>query len=266
MRKSRMHANKRLCLAAALCLGFLIGLWAAPAAARTDRFDEPIIPLLIGAEDNWAPFSHAINNQPAGMAVDLVRAIFAEAGISIQLVSLSYARCMAETKAGRLAGCFSTSPDAQLRRNYLFHAKPLLSDALLILSRAESAESGLRVEHLENKVVLVTHGYSYGEAFESNTKIKRMESVADLNILRMLARGRADYAIVYQRILAYQLRGEAKDLTGQLKVVGHLETPQLFLSFSRSWPDINNHIERFNAAHNRLLRSGRIAKIQKQWD
>lgn len=256
--------NSTWLFAAAACVLWLGG--GLSAAAETPPTHTTVAPLLIGAEDNWAPFSSADNGQPTGMAVDLVRAIFEEAGIPIQLVSVPYARCMIETKAGRLAGCFDTLPDAQMRRDYLFHAKPLFSDTLLILARADSTESQLRERDLENKVVLITHGYSYGDAFESNSRIKRMKSVADLNVLRMLARSRGDYAVVYQRILAYQLRGSAKELTGQLKAVGRLEDAHLFLSFSRAWPHIDTTIERFNAAHDRLLRSGRIAKIQKQWD
>lgn len=259
----RTQANRSWIFAALACV---LGLWGVPAAAEKTPAHTTLTPLLIGAEDNWAPFSSAENGQPTGMAVDLVRAIFAEAGIPIQLVSVPYARCMAETKAGRLAGCFDTLPDAQMRRDYLFHAKPLFSDTLLILARADSTESRLREQDLENKVVLITHGYSYGDAFEGNSRIHRMESVADLNILRMLARSRADYAVVYQRILTYQLRDGAKDLAGQLKAVGRLEDANLFVSFSRGWPQIDTTLERFNAAHNRLLRSGRIAKIQKQWD
>lgn len=262
MRHTTLRNHSWIYAAAACALALLV----LPATAKTGRLAEPVVPLLIGAEDNWAPFSSAEKGQPTGMAVDLVRAIFAEAGIPIQLVSVPYARCMAETKAGRLAGCFDTLPDANMRRDYLFHAKPLFSDTLLILARADSTQSQLREQDLENKVVLTTHGYSYGDAFEGNSRIQRMESVADLNILRMLARSRADYAIVYQRILAYQLRDGAKDLAGQLKAVGRLEDANLFVSFSRGWPQIDTTIERFNAAHNRLLRSGRIAKIQKQWD
>jgi polar amino acid transport system substrate-binding protein len=137
-----------------LCLA----IWFAPSLhvqAQTQ-------PLLIGAEDDWAPFSSVENGQPAGMAVDIVRAIFADANISIKLVSLPYARCMREPRSGRLAGCFDTLPDAQMLRDYLFHAKPLFSDPLLILARADRPVASVQVRDLENTSVVITHGYSYG--------------------------------------------------------------------------------------------------------
>jgi polar amino acid transport system substrate-binding protein len=232
---------------------------ALNAAAQTK-------PLRIGAENDWAPFSSAENGQPVGMAVDIVRAIFAQADIPIQLVALPYARCMLETKAGKLAGCFDTLPDAQLQRDYLFHAKPLFSDPMLILTRTESKVSAAKVQDLQGKRVLITHGYSYGDEFENNFLIQRVESSSDLSNLRMLVAGRADYSIVYRRILDHQLRGNAKDIASQIKPVGQLSNAQLYLSFSRSYPGLPAVVERFNEAHNRLLRDGTITAIAKKWD
>ena len=236
-------------------------LWALAfnAAAQTQ-------PLLIGAEDDWAPFSRAKNGQPVGMAVDIVRAIFGQANIPVKLVALPYARCMLETKAGKLGGCFDTLPDAQMQRDYLFHAKPLFSDPLLIITRADSKDSAVKIQDLQGKRVLITHGYSYGDEFESNFLIQRVQSTSDLSNLRMLVAGRAEYSIVYRRILGHQLRGKARDLASQIKPVGQLPNAQLYLSFSRSYPGIPDVIERFNEAHNRLLRDGTIAAISKKWE
>jgi polar amino acid transport system substrate-binding protein len=105
-----------------------------------------------------------------------------------------------------------------------------------------------------------------GDEFESNNKINRIEGVADLSNLHMLVAGRADYAIVYQRVLRHQLRSKGHDLSGQLKTVGQLSEAKLYLSFSRNWADMPSVIERFNAAPARLARNGAIAAIQKKWD
>jgi polar amino acid transport system substrate-binding protein len=69
---------------------------------------------------------------------------------------------MPEPRSGRLAGCFDTLPDAQMLRDYLFHAKPLFSDPLLILARADRPVASVQVRDLENTSVVITHGYSYG--------------------------------------------------------------------------------------------------------
>ena len=223
-------------------------------------------PVRIGAEDDWAPFSSAKNGKPVGMAVELVQAIFSEAGLALELVPLPYKRCLEETKLGRIAGCFDTLPDAQLRKDYRFHAVPLFSDPILILARSDSAVSGLDLKGLEASKVIVTHGYTYGDAFEANPWIQRVVASHDINALRMLEAKRGDYALVYQRITNLLLRGEAQALAGKIKSVGRLTHADLYIAFSRSYPGIDGVLQRFDAAHARLLKGPVIQQIERRWN
>jgi polar amino acid transport system substrate-binding protein len=230
-----------------------------PVAAQT-------APLLIGAEDDWAPFSSVENGKPVGMAVEIVSAIFAEAGLAVQLVPMPYDRCMQQALTGRLQGCFDTAQDARLRRDYLFHAQPLFSDKALILARSDTPEIGLRLQDLDGRKVIVTSGYTYGEAFEGNPKIERVPAIGDINTLRMLRSGTADQAIVYRRVLAYLLKGKGQDLKGAFKTMGTLSVNDLYLSFSPRMPDAKSVLRKFNVAHEKLLRSQAIADIEKRWE
>lgn len=234
----------------------LAGLFAPAAPAA----------ILIGAEDDWAPFSSGKDGKPVGMAVDIVSAIFAEAGVPIQLVLVPYERCMRETLAGRLAGCFDTTPDAKLLRDYWFHAKPLFSDPTLILAPSSVTQKGLTVKDLRGKHVATTHGYTYGDDFESDKAIIREVVPGDINALRMLAAGRVEYAIVYRAILAQLQKGAAAPIKDQIAMVGEVQMNNLYLSFSRIYPGNEEVIRRFEAAHSRLLANGTIARIKKRWE
>jgi polar amino acid transport system substrate-binding protein len=226
----------------------------------------PSAALLIGAEDDWAPFSSVKQGKPVGMAVEIVSAIFAEANLPVQLVPMSYDRCMQEALSGRMHGCFDTVPDTQLRHDYLFHAKPLFSDTTLIVVRNDSPDARLQLHDLEGRKVITTSGYTYGDAFERNKKVERVQAIGDINTLRMLKSGAADQAIVYRRILAYLLKGKGQDLRGALKPVGTLADNALYLSFSRHMPDAKKVLAQFDAAHLRLMKSGAIARIEKRWE
>jgi polar amino acid transport system substrate-binding protein len=222
--------------------------------------------LLIGAEDDWAPFSSVAQGKPVGMAVEIVSAIFAEAQLPLQLVPMPYDRCMQEALSGRMQGCFDTVPDTQLRRDYLFHAKPLFSDTTLIVVRSDSPENKLQLRDLEGRKVIVTSGYTYGDAFERNKKIERVQAIGDINTLRLLKSGAADQAIVYRHILAYLQKGKGQDLQGAFKVVGTLADNALYISFSRHLSDAKDVLAQFDAAHQRLIKSGAIARIEKRWE
>ena len=223
-------------------------------------------PLLIGAEDDWGPFSSGKDGNPVGMAVDIVRAIFAEAKIPMKLVPVAYSRCMKETLEGRLAGCFDTTPDAQLRRDFLFHARPLFSEPTVIVAKAPSAEKRLNVKDLRGKLVAVTNGYTYGDEFEADRTIRREVVISDLSALRMVAAGRVDYAVIYERVLAHTLRGGALALQDHLTVVGQVQMNDLYLSFSRKAGDLQPVIKRFDAAHAKLIADGTIAAIVQRWE
>jgi polar amino acid transport system substrate-binding protein len=237
----------------------LAALFASTVSAQTK-------PLRIGAEDDWAPFSSGVNGKPEGMAVDMVRAIFAEAGIAIELLALPYARCMDEAKSGQIAGCFDTLPDAQLRQDYLFHAKPLFSDPIIILTRQNNPAKTMSAAGLSGQTVIITNGYTYGDAFEANKSVRRMVAGKDINTLRMLEAGRGEYALVYSRIARRLLRGPAQDMADKVKSLGTLEDANLYISFSRQAPGIAEIVARFDAAHERLVKSGALAVIGRRWD
>ncbi|OYU44841.1 MAG: ABC transporter permease [Burkholderiales bacterium PBB4] len=222
--------------------------------------------IRIGAEDDWAPFSSAKNGTPVGMAVDIVKAIFAEAGLALELVPLPYARCMEEARIGRVAGCFDTLPDDLLRKDFWFHAMPLFSDPILILARGDDPAVSLGLKGLEGKRVITTHGYTYGDAFEVNRSIQRVNASHDVNALRMLDAKRGDYALVYQRITNLLLQGEAKGLAGKIKSLGPLIHADLYIAFSRKHPGAESLVQQFDAAHGRLLKNQTIAKIEKRWN
>ena len=223
-------------------------------------------PVRIGAEDDWAPFSSVKDGKPVGMAVDLVEAIFAEAGIPLELVSVPYKRCLEETKAGRLAGCFDTLPDAQLRQDFQFHAQALFSDPILIWTRTDNPVTKVNLQGLAGQKVILTHGYTYGDVFEANTSVLRVMANHDINAFRMLDVGRGEYALVYQRISNSLFRGDAQTLKTKIKPVGVLLQASLYIAFSRKYAGIDGIIQRFDAAHARLIKNQTLSKIEKRWD
>ena len=241
-------------------LAVTVGLWMAmPVQAQQGL-------VRIGAEDDWAPFSSVKDGKPHGMAVELVQAIFAEAGIPLELVPLPYARCMEDAKRGRLAGCFDTVPDAELQKDFLFHAQPLFVDELWILGRSASKASNLKTADLSGKRVIVTHGYTYGDVFERKADMVRVTAPHDINALRMLVAERGEFAVVYRRITQHLERGSAQELRGKFKRVGKLEDAALYLSFSRQYPQAESLVQRFNEAHTRLRKNDSLQKIEKRWN
>lgn len=104
--------------------------------------------VVIGAEDDWAPYSSAPGQHAQGFAVDVVREAFALAGVKAEFRALPYSRCMAETRAGQLTACFDAVPNSLIRPLYLWPRMPLFSTRMNIYARSGSRQHGLRAKDL----------------------------------------------------------------------------------------------------------------------
>jgi polar amino acid transport system substrate-binding protein len=111
------------------------------------------------AEDDWYPYSSKREGKPVGLAVDIVHAAYEAAGVSVELVSRPYARCMLEVKQGKFVGCFDTSKDALTEKDYLYHQQPLFYATFGIYARSDHAQK-MTAADLAGKKVGLTNGYT----------------------------------------------------------------------------------------------------------
>lgn len=237
-------------------LALVCGALAAAAHAEA--------PVPVGAEDGWYPYSGVVDGRPAGMAVDIVRAAFAAAGVQITLESLPYARCMRLAETGAVAACFDTLRNPLIEHKYLWPATPLFRGQIVIYAAASASDKPVALAALRGRRVGVTHGYEYGDAFDGDPAMVRDVGDTDLATLRKLVAGRVDYALVYDRVAEHLARSEP-GLAGRFKPVGVLLTPDLYLSFSRDYPGAARLVSRFDAGMLRIRATGEYARIVSRW-
>lgn len=223
--------------------------------------------VVIGAEDDWYPYSASVDGRPQGITVDLVTAAYAAVGIQARFEPLPYVRCMAQTKSGSLVACFNTTRTALIEDDYLWPARPMFEERFLIWARADSPAgraTGLQVRDLEGRVVAVTRGYEYGAEFDSNPRIQRMVTSHDENNFRLLLRGRATYTLAPD-INTRLLFKRQPDLAGHFKVVGQLSSFGIFTTFSRLHPDSRAMLAAFDEGMKAIQANGVAKAIQERW-
>jgi polar amino acid transport system substrate-binding protein len=235
-----------------------------PALLPTHAHADTVLPVKIGAENDWFPYSAERDGHAIGMVPEIVQAAFAAAGVSIELVSLPYSRCMKMAESDLLLGCFDTLRNPLLEKRYRWAAHALLRARIDIYAHGDAPDTPVRYDDLHGKLIGVTNGYEYGAAFDSDATMRRDVGDSDLFALRKLAAGRIDYALVYTRVATATLRDHA-DLRGKIKSVGTLIEPDIYLSFAPQYPMVEHYIAAFDTGMARIIKNGEYARIEARW-
>ena len=239
-------------------VALLVLLGGAASALALDK-------VLIGAEDDWRPYAYVSGGEPVGFAVDIVKAAWAAAGVSLELVPLPYARCLRMVDNGDLDGCFDTLRDARTEAHYRWHRQPLFKARIAIYGRAGGQNSSVMgPAGLLGKRVGVTNGYDYGATFDNNSRMVRDVAMSDLASLRKLVAGRVDYALVYDRV-ARHIADLHPELAPFFVQRGVLVEPLLYLSFKRKGNVLGPLITKFDQGLANIRKSGDYARIEARW-
>ncbi|MFH7041389.1 substrate-binding periplasmic protein [Paucibacter sp. JuS9] len=239
-------------------LFLLLSLSQAPARAEQ---------ITLVAENDWYPYTAQRDGRITGLTVDLVRAAYASVGVSLQLKSMPFARCMTLVERGDELGCFNSGQDLKHSQDsYLFHATPLLLNSNGIYARVDNKESGLGPAALSGRRVVLTHGGSYGDTIEANQSIVRVVALSDLANLRMLAAGRADFTVLDDRVFDYLVQANAGELRGKLKRVGRaFNDLPIYVAFSRKRAEAPRHAALLDQGLAALKASGEYRRIVERW-
>ena len=249
----------RTWIACAIATALIFLAWLS-----SDAHAGTLSPVKIGAENDWFPYSAERDGRAVGMVPEIVQAAFAAAGVSVELVSLPYSRCMKMAESDLLLGCFDTLRNPLLEKKYRWAAHPLLRARIDIYARVDAPDTPVRYDDLHGKRIGVTNGYEYGAAFDGDATMQRDVGDSDLFALRKLAAGRIDFALVYTRIASAALRDHA-DLRGKIKSVGTLIEPEIYLSFAPRYPLIERYLAAFDDGMARIIRNGEYARIEARW-
>lgn len=236
----------------------LLSLMLLVSAASAEKF-------VIVAEDDWYPYSAAVNGKPEGFSVDVVKAAYKAAGHEVDYKLLTYNKCMADVSEGKEIGCFDTIIDENVLKTQQFHKEPLFTAKLMIYAKADSTATGLTIKDLAKKKVGVTAGYTYGDEFEKNTEMIKEQAPQDLFNLRKLIAGRIDYAIVYEKVGESIIGKNKSELFGKVKPVGQVGSLDVFVSFSKKHPQATKAMDEFDKGLKAIKANGEYKKIEETW-
>ncbi len=240
-------------------------LLALTAACGVGRASAPEAAVTLIGEDDWYPYSALKDGQLRGLAVDIITAAYAAVDVPVRFKAAPYARCLKLVQIGQEAGCFDSLKDEKLGKDFLFHQEPIFRAEIGIYAISEVMESNLSPASLKGKRVGMTHGYTYTDAIDQDASIRREVAPSDLLNLRKLLLKRADYALVYTRVVDYLVAHHPQEFKGKIHQVGVVTQDNLYVSFSRVHPDARRLAALLEQGLLKIRRNGQYARIEQQW-
>ena len=224
-------------------------------------------PLSIAAEDGFFPYTGLYNGALRGFSLDIAAAAFDAVGCAVRFIQMPYSRCIREVQSGRHLGCFNTTDSEENKKKYIFHDTPLFRGRIMIYAHPSTAKSGpFSEEAFHTATFSVVRGYTYTDAFDNDPNIRKIQVETDLQTLALVARERADYALVYEKVAQFNIATYERRINPPPTPVHELVSFDLFISFTRINPDYSRKVAKLLDRGLRTIRdNGVYGAIETGW-
>jgi polar amino acid transport system substrate-binding protein len=192
----------------------------------------------------WSPFTNE-PGQPR-FALNLVEAALDRIGVRSSTTIVDAAQFTTALLSGKFDGSAAAWKDAEREKTLLF-SQPYLENRLILVARRGGDVTATSFAGLKGKRIAIVEGYSYGEAVDqSGPTFVRSKSEEDS--LKLLLDSKVDYTLMDELVVQYIVRNYAEEARTRLQIGSTpLVRRQLYLAVSRTLPDAQSIVDKFNA-------------------
>ncbi|WP_170211659.1 substrate-binding periplasmic protein [Rhodoferax bucti] len=247
-----LYVHTRRILTTFLLFGMLI------STANAERRS----PVLLQLDDSNPPFMYAIDGEPAGVYPALVKAVFARAGVPVQLQAKPWVRVLNDVDRGHggIGGVYRTN---QRARKWDF-STPLLTENIAVFLRKDANWTFTDFSDLNDRTIGTVRGWSYGESFNTARAIPLLsaeDTQSDRINLRKLASGRLDAVLAVEE--AGNIALKSMGISTIAQAGRYLSANPAHIAFAKS-SGRTALLQQLNKAIADLKREGEINRIFMQ--
>lgn len=222
------------------------------------------IEIVIAAEDDWIPYARM---DGTGLANEVIKAAYTSIGIKVRYDVYPYARVLRLVSTGKYVAGFNVPLDEESKERFLLGKEPLYEAVSAYYQHRQKPLSAKNSDQIDNGLVIaVVRGYGYGDHYlvlRNQGRIVELVSNSEAGNLKMLSAGRMDATIIYDKT--------ANILLDQLKLQDIIEyafineaTP-IYLAFSRSHPQGQYFLDKFDEGMKRIKADGTYQRIMNSY-
>ncbi|OMH33902.1 ABC transporter substrate-binding protein [Motiliproteus sp. MSK22-1] len=213
----------------------------------------------------YPPYVYAEEGEIKGIATQMIRAIFDELEVEIDIEVLPWARALRALKYKTADGVFTIFKTKERLAFLDYPNQPLIDQRISIYVRQDSSiEFSGDLEPLYPHRIALTRSVSYGSVFDASRQnfVNSITVNDEISKFDLLAIGRTELLISNQDAAEYYI--EKLGLVGKFRrLTPALESVPSYLALTRS-PKHRALLERFEQVLNRFKSSGQLHQINKR--
>lgn len=251
--RGKKSMKKRLFITVLIMMAFLI-----PCGANGEGLDT-LKPVML-ATSTWIPYTDA-QKKGHGFFTQILTQVFSEMGLTPQYSFYPWKRCESYTAAGKIWATFPYTPTHERAKTFVFSDSISNSTSKFFYYGPNKGYQYHALDDLRKYKIGGISGYFYTEEFK-HEKIDVTYAPDEISGFKMLQQGRVQLLVINNMvgwdIIRTHFRSEADNFHTLDKP---LSDNPLKLMVSRSYPQSDLLLKKFNAALKKVKDSGQIKAI-----
>lgn len=219
---------------------------------------------------NYPPYEMVIDNEPTGLAVEIMKEVFRIMNQSITIREIPWSRALLLLETGEI-DCAPEVLITQERLEYIeFSKETLLLEAtsLFVLDESDITFDG-DLKKLKDYTFGVRKDFSYGDIFDTSVKNKILTNIVeqiydDKRLFQLLSNKKIDIYVgdKYGTFYQYKLSGQVQKIK---RLSPDLQSTPTYMAFSKK-NNLGDIRDRFDVILAEIKENGVYAEIIKGWE
>lgn len=212
---------------------------------------------IIACFTDWYPFSYLNNGQPAGLSIELYRAVIKRANLDIIYKQRPWKRCRLEVVTGKMDA--AVDGDIRIDNNLNAKKRPIPWASVFWVKQSSLYRNFEDYSQFEGKHIVYVRGYGYPREFLAYQGFRRSAVTTDLQGLKVLQYRKVD-AFAGDFVSSTRL-AKLHDLKVR-PIIPAFQLETLTLSFHKT---LKEEHARFEVALNEMYEDGSIDVFYRKY-
>lgn len=211
---------------------FLFGLIPSSWAEASHK------PHIVAVYTDWKPYGYYHEGTAQGFEIDIFREVAKRMGVTVEFINCPWKRCLKMIEKGKADVLISALKTAEREEYMIFPSEPISKSETALFTKKDAPLIGFNggAEYLKGLKVGVTSGFSYGDSFDKDEGIIKLEARSTEQVVKMFMVGRSDL-IIGNIAVINSITKELEDAPALQPLFPLVHSNELYAAFSKKVVD-----------------------------